>query len=390
MKRILLTYGYHKSGHYSAVRAIEEELESRGISSETCNLWNGKAKTIDALFTIFRAFAAKGVKKVPDFLISYKLLDLFSEELPFNIDLHAYDGIISTHQYSSSVLAAHKSRQQCTTPLIHVHTNYNPFPIRTHPNINFYTGATPKEDAGVDLHQRIVATGIPVRKAFRYDKKPKEKQIVILGGADGFGEIEKIANFAAKIDSRYELHIVCGRNVAAFEELRKRFPSHQVFGYVEDLSEQFSRAEFVITKASGLTIAEALNCECIPIFPPPILSWEDEAARYLCSQGVGVCIPEFDNTSIKIMNALLTSEGYKDALRERGRTIAKPNAAKEIVDLIECSTKEFVPDEQLRMIDEMKSYHDIFSAAQDMPKLADYIKEQIECWLKEHEPNNSN
>ena len=59
MKKILLTYGYHKSGHYSAVQAIEEELNKRGISTEICNLWKGKSETIDLLFTIFRSFAKK-------------------------------------------------------------------------------------------------------------------------------------------------------------------------------------------------------------------------------------------------------------------------------------------------------------------------------------------
>lgn len=390
MKKVLLTYGYHESGHYSAVNALREELESRGITSETCNLWTKKSPTIDALFTIFRAFAVKRVKNVPDFLISNELLDIFAEELPFDTDLSTYDAIISTHQYSTSILAAHKQKQECESLLLHVHTNYTPFPLRTHPLIDFYTGATPREDSEDGIHKKLIATGIPVRRAFRYNGEPKEKKIIVLGGADGFGEIEKIAEFTTKINSNYELQIVCGRNTKVYDELRKRFPSLHVLGFIDDLSGYFNRAEFVITKASGLTVAEALNCECIPIFPPPILSWEDEAAKYLCAQGVGVCLPEFDRAGVKTINAVLSSDNYKQALRQRVREHAKPNAAKKIVDLIEPKKAiEISSNPQEKMITEMKSYHETFSSAQDLPKLTKYLTEQIEIWLKKYEPNNS-
>lgn len=390
MKKVLLVYGYHKSGHYSAVRALEEELEGRGVTSEIYNLWEGKAKTIDELFTIFRAFAANGVKKVPDFLITPELLDIFVEELPFDKNLSAYDTIISTHQYSSSFIAAQKIKQGCDIPLIHVNVNFTPFPFRTHPKINFYAGAVPREDADNTLYQKIVATGIPVRKAFQNAKTSKEKLILILGGADGFGEIEKIAKFATNINPSYEKNIICGRNIMVYEQLKKRFPSKQIFGYVEDLSEQFRKAEFVITKASGLTVAEALNCECIPIFPPPILFWEDDAARYVSAQGAGVCLPDFGQTSIKTINALINSEDIKEAFRERGRSLAKPHAAKDIVDLIYSPRKIIPPNDQAKMVEEMKNYRATFSSAQDLPKLAKYLTEQIEDWLRNYEPHNNN
>ena len=153
MKKVLLAYGYHKSGHYSAVHAIEEELESRGIAAETCNLWEGKTQTIDMLFSIFRAFAARSVKQVPDFLIAPELLEILADEMHFGVDLQSYDGVISTHQYSSSLIATHKQKQGSNVPIIHVHINYTPFPLQMHPLIDFYAGATPKEDTDSKLHQ---------------------------------------------------------------------------------------------------------------------------------------------------------------------------------------------------------------------------------------------
>ncbi len=390
MKPVLLTYGYHKSGHYSAVRALEEELDSRGVATETRNLWEGKTETIDRLFTIFRAFAAKSVKKVPDFLISSELFDLFAQEMPFDIDLHTYEGVISTHHYSTSLLAAHKQKQGCSVPLLHVHTDYTPFPLRTHHLIDFYTGATPRDDAEINIHNRVVATGIPVRKSFHYDGTPKEKRILILGGADGFGELEKITEFAAQLDPAYEPQIICGRNTEVYTRLKQRFSSHQVFGFVEDLSEHFNRAEFVITKASGLSVSEALNCECIPIFPPPIRIWEDDAARYLCAQGAGVCIPQLNATGVKLINGLLNSNDYKNALREQGRILAKPNAARDIVDLLEGRTPASTLSEQARMIEEMRKYYREFASANDLPQLAEYVAKQIEGWLRKYESNNRN
>ncbi len=387
MRKVLLTYGYHKSGHYNAVRALEEELESRGITTETRNLWEGKAQTIDLLFTIFRAFAAKKIKKVPDFLIAPKLFELFATQVPFDINLHTYDGIISTHHYSSSLIAAHKEKQGCSVPLIHVHTDYTPFPILTEPKIDFYTGAIPREDVDTNLHQKLVATGIPVRKAFRYDNKSKEPKILILGGADGFGELEKIAEFTVQLDSAYKPQIMCGRNIAAYEKLKKLSLLPPVFGFIDDISPYLNRAEFVITKGSGLSVTEALNCECIPLFPPPILAWEDEAARYISAQGAGICIPEFDEIGIKAINAILHSTDYKSALRERGRRLVKPTAAKDIVDLLEKPPKN-PTSEQIGIIEDMRRYRETFASANSLTELETYLTQEIDKWLNKYEPNN--
>src|SRR3989338_804183 len=360
------------------------------MCAQICNLWTGKTKTIDELFTIFRSFAAKQVKMVPDFLISKELLEIIAEELPFDKNLSSYDAIISTHHYSSSVIAAHKVKQNCNTLLIDVHTDYTPHPLIMHPLINFYTGAIPLEDAGSELNKRIVTTGIPVRKSFQYYGTPKEKKIMIMGGADGFGELEKMVEFVASINNIYEPTVICGRNTLSYKRLKRKFPKYQILGYVADLSEQFKTAEFVLTKASGLTVAEALNSECIPLFTPPILFWEYEASKYISAHGAGICLPDFGPNSIKTINAVFSSDDYKQALRQQIRQLAKPNATKDIVDLIEHKGRtETRSNPQEKMITEMKRYYEVFSSAQDLPKLAKYLTEQIEGWLRKHEPNNS-
>ncbi len=386
MKKILLVYGYHKSGHYHAVRALEEETSRRGLESEIRNIFAQKSKTVDQLFTIFRTFAAKGVKSVPNFLIAPEFLTTLAN-LPFDIPLDQYCGIISTHPYSSAVLAVQKAKQKTNTPLLSVHTDYTPFPLAIHPEINWYVGAIRKESSETKIQKRSVETGIPIRTVFRYDGTPKQKQVLIIGGADGFGELEKIAHFATNLPSAYEIVVLCGRNNDAYERIRKDIPRCSVLGYVEDISPHFKSAPFVITKASGLTITEALSAECIPILAPPILSWEDEAGRYIASQGAGICLPDFGEISLKTLNAIIYSPDIQGALRARCRELARPNAAKEIVDLL-FSSRSTPNCSQERVLDDMRRYSQEFKNSQDFSSLAQYLTKNSEEWLKLYEPDN--
>ncbi len=158
MKKLLLVEGYYTSGHTSAVRALEEEISRRGLPYNAVNIFTGKSAVIDQIFTIFRTFAAKGVKTVPEFLKEKEFIDLLAEEvlLPELGELDQYEGIISTHPYSSMVLAAKKERERENVPLVDVHTDYTPFPIFSHPQINFHVGAQKKKMSRVKFKKKFV------------------------------------------------------------------------------------------------------------------------------------------------------------------------------------------------------------------------------------------
>jgi UDP-N-acetylglucosamine:LPS N-acetylglucosamine transferase len=388
MKKTLLVYGFHESGHYKAVKSLEEELASRGRLYETINIWRNKSKTVDELFAIFRIFAANGVKDVPAFLTSPKLLENLAKELPISQNLNEYDSIISTHHYSSFVLAEQKTLQKSGATLIDVHTNYTSFPLVEHKNIDYYVGAIPKIDVSERTRNKLVAAGIPVRKAFQYDGTPKEKIVLIMGGADGFGELEKIANFTKLLPNNYGYFIFCGRNDKVYKQLKRKFSQHSVLGYKEDLSSYLKQAMFVITKASGVTVAEAMNAKCIPIFAPPILCWEDEAAKYLSANGAGLYLPDFGANSVKAVKLLMKSKEQQALMKTKMNEFAKPEAAKTIAYLTESKLKVKASSNQPKLVNEVQNHHKHFATSKNMPDTASYLSKQILKWMKDHEYDN--
>ncbi len=221
-----------------------------------------------------------------------------------------------------------------------------------------------------------------MRTAFCYDGRPKKEQILVMGGADGFGELEKLAAFSMQITSDAEVVIICGRNKQAYRSLKEKYPQLTVLGYIDDLSSHFKEAKFVLTKGGGLTITEALCAECIPLFAPPILSWEDQAAQYITSQGAGLCLPDFGATSKRMVSALFRSSEIQAILRERCRTLAKPHAAASIVDLfISRSVSELPSFPQEKVLQEMKDYYKTFKAM-EQSSLAKGVAYQIQKWIQ--------
>ncbi len=386
--KVLLTYGYHESGHFTAVKALEEELASRGCEFETMGIWAEKSPTIDRLFTIFRSFAAEDVKRVPDFLISQELLDNLAKEHPAKPNLTDYEAVISTHPYSSFVLAEAKREQESDTVLVNVHTDYTPFPIIVHSSIDYHVGALPRDDATKLTLPKMIATGIPVRKNFHYDGTAKQQTVLVMGGADGFGKIKPILSMMEKLPQDYSYVVFCGRNIQLQNQLQQEFPQHTFASFIEDPSPYFKSAKFIITKASGLTLTEALNSECIPIFAPPILFWEDEAAKYLSTQGAGLYLPDFGEYSTQASTQLLKSEDQQALIRNRMRLLRKPNAAREIVDLIEERPRILPVYDQSGVLEIMQENQRFFAGCESMPATANYLAQQIMRWVQNYETDS--
>jgi len=386
MKNVLLVYGYHQSGHYSAALAVKEELDARGYRADIQNIWVNKSEVIDKLFAIFRRFARNRNKNVPDFLGSQELLTHLANELPIDIDLERYDAIVSIHPYSSFVLAEEKKKKQLNNALIDVHTDYTPFPIVQHEFIDYHVGAIPTDNTSKALRKKIVATGIPIKSPFYSEESTKSDTILVMGGADGFGPLEKILLFLRGLSVDFEVSVFCGNNEDLYHQLLKdRRPNENIFPYVDDMVPYFKTGKFVVTKASGLTATESIATDCIPVFTPPVLFWEDESAKFLSSRGVGLYLPDYEQGSLESLELLLSSPEHQNLMIKRMQKMKRPNAAKGIVDLIE--SEPIVESNEMNqgnsdLVNDMRDYLGFFQSEHlNFKCTAVYLTEQIKRWL---------
>ena len=387
MINTLLVYGYHRSGHYSAALAVKEEFEFRGYKADIQNIWINTSEVIDRLFTIFRTFANNRNKNVPDFLGSQELLTHLANELPVNLDLGSYDAIISIHPYSSYVLAEEKKKRELNNVLIDVHTDYTPFPIIRHESIDYHVGFVPIGNAPNDLKKKMVTSGIPISSAFYSGGVTKNNSILILGGADGCVPIKNVLSFIRKISTNHEILVFCGYNQDLFCQLSKeRRPNENIFSYVEDMTKYFKSANFVITKGSGLTVTESIATNCIPIFTPPVLFWEDESAMFLSSRGVGLYLPDYGRDSLKSLELLLASPDQQNLMKTRLENMKRPNSAKDIVNLVKDKPKISANQDDIRLVNDMIDYLQFFQYDRlSFNGTAHYLTEEIKRWLERNQ-----
>ncbi len=387
MKNVLLVYGYHQSGHYSAALAIKEELDARGYRSDIQNIWANKSEVIDKLFAIFRNFARNRNKNVPDFLGSQELLTHLANELPIDINLERYDAIVSIHPYSSFVLAEEKKKRQLNNTLIDIHTDYTPFPIVQHEFIDYHTGVISVDDPSKVLRKKIVPTGIPIKSTFYSGELTKSDTILVMGGADGFGPLEKMLLFLRGMQTNFEVSVFCGNNADLYHRLLKdRRPNENIFPYVDDMAPHFKYGKFVITKASGLTVTESIATDCIPLFTPPVLFWEDESAKFLSSRGVGLYLPDYEQGSLESLELLLSSPEHQNLMIKRMQELKRPNAAKGIADIIGGRPDVISVSENKNLVNDMRNYLDFFQSEHlNFKDTASYVADKIRKWLGNRE-----
>jgi UDP-N-acetylglucosamine:LPS N-acetylglucosamine transferase len=192
----------------------------------------------------------------------------------------------------------------------------------------------------------IDVVGIPVRRAFGrvVDRQLVRQQrlgelgldphvFTILSMVGAEGSPRALANLAqvASLDLDAQLVVICGRN----EDLRadvaampSRLPLRAV-GFIEDIAELMRSADLLLTKAGGLTLAEAF-CSHVPVVVQDLLPGQETGnLRYVLDQDAVEYAPD-PGALGQLVKRLREQPERRTALIERGSRLARPDAARTI------------------------------------------------------------
>lgn len=200
--------------------------------------------------------------------------------------------------------------------------------------------------AGLQPDQ-VKVIGLPVADRFCQpigDKKslrqilgwPQDHPVVLLvGGGEGMGPIEKTALAIAAANLPITLVIVAGRNV----DLKQRLESDQwpmptlVYGFVNEMPDFMRASDILVTKAGPGTITEALNAGLPMILYSRLPGQEEGNVDYVLSAGVGVWAPE-TSYIVSALRAWITHPRQLELAAEACCQAARPQAAREIARLL--------------------------------------------------------
>ncbi|GAB4557099.1 MAG: glycosyltransferase [Anaerolineae bacterium] len=201
---------------------------------------------------------------------------------------------------------------------------------------------------------QVVVTGMPVSLKFhlpavtpdqRRSKRlelgldPDLATVLLLSGGEGMGPVQPIAEaIASALQQRVpaQMAIICGRN----RSLQQRLSRHpwpipvSVQGFVDNMPDWMTAADCVVTKAGPGTISEALIMGLPILLSGYIPGQETGNVPYVVDQGVGAYAEQPAEIARIVTEWLRPGNPELIQMRQRARSLARPDATLRIVDEI--------------------------------------------------------
>jgi UDP-N-acetylglucosamine:LPS N-acetylglucosamine transferase len=355
-QRVLLVHSRVGGGHLSAARALAEQLLATGQA--TTSLVDAYLDCGRGPVRLFPAAYARLARHHPRL---WSLLYHGSNRLNPNLVLRPLlkaglrrvlrqaqpDVVISTLPMVNGALAEVVAEigARLEVVLTDWHAIHRLWVAR---GVDYYTA--PTDSARQDCinfgapPDAVDTVGIPVRAVFAAHVSPRMAEgftILAMVGAEGSpAALENIARLA-RLDLDARMVVLCGRN----DELRRhieRLPAHlplQAFGFVDNVADLMRSADVLVTKAGGLTLAEAFCCQ-VPVVVHDVLAGQEAGNLEYVLSHQAVEYAAQPEAMASIVASLYADPTRRAQLAERGAQLARPEAAariaRNVLERLEC------------------------------------------------------
>ncbi|MBK6880678.1 MAG: glycosyltransferase [Elusimicrobia bacterium] len=259
--------------------------------------------------------------------------------------------IVCTQAIPVGLLSALKARGKIRTPLVGILTDFGVHKYWISPEVDLYL--TPSEEIrrrvirlGVP-ESRVRVTGIPVDPHFgaRGDKgeerralglSPTRPTVLVMGGNYGLGPVEDAVHALRHLPLGLQFIVVGGTNRRLVRSLNARFGDDRhvrVLGHTRTIHRLMDASDVLISKPGGLTTSEALAKGLPMIIIEPIPGQEERNAQFLLRHGAAVRADTLDEL-VRSVGGLFNHRGRLEQLRENGRALARPWAARDAAEAI--------------------------------------------------------
>lgn len=196
--------------------------------------------------------------------------------------------------------------------------------------------------------RRCHVTGVPVRADFfAMPERPRDPRpaLLVFGGSQGAHAINEVTITSLKalqkeIPGLFIIHQLGERDYAdaQAEYLRAGVPA-EVYPFIENMPEAFSRADLLLCRSGASTVAEVTAAGKPAIFIPFPRAADDHQLRNaeaLARAGAALLIPEKELTSARLVKTVAELLRDRPRLAQMGKAakaLAHPDAAFEIAAL---------------------------------------------------------
>lgn len=277
---------------------------------------------------------------------------LNTRKLDAEIDRLAPDAIVCTHFLPAELLSRRIAQGRATPPVwVHV-TDFDIHGLWLQSHMQGYFVASEEVAArlaarGID-RSHIHVTGIAIMPQFSQAPTrqvaaaelgidPEKTTLLMMSGGAGVGGIESLVESAAALPRDLQIVALAGRNEELLARLRgiaQRHPSRVVpLGFTRTIERAMAAADVAITKPGGLTTSECLAMQLPMIVVSPIPGQEERNADFLLESGCAIKAVDAAAFAYKLQ-ALVDAPDRLARMRASERVVAKPHAARSILDIV--------------------------------------------------------
>lgn len=352
MKRLLFCHAPFGSGHTMAKVALEEAIRQEDIAIVCHNIdvfsylpnrliqmmLSGYRLMLSHMPSVYRYLYHQG-EKVSISGMMHLLLRYQKSRLLQEISIYRPDAIVCTHATPTMLAAMLREEGMIDVPIIAVVTDYTLHRLWIHHQVERYFVAhdalKSKLIAQGIVKECIIVSGIPVRGCFYSGKKRHgAKQVLVMGGGWGLIDLPAIMRAVTRLDEPPEVKVIAGSEEGRSKLCRAlRGYSHhiKVEGYCQNVDEAMSRATVLITKAGGVTVAEAMAMR-VPLILFGSLPGQEEANEaYLREAGAALVASNVEVLTHLIAEILENKEKQCERMIRRQEQLSKRDSANIIV-----------------------------------------------------------
>ncbi|MGQ9557334.1 MAG: MGDG synthase family glycosyltransferase [Desulfurispora sp.] len=260
--------------------------------------------------------------------------------------------ILCTHPFPLGVMDALRSSGLLTGCLLAgVITDFTVHAYWVFEHVDIYIVGTPElvgEFAAFGIDSRVVRpVGIPVLPAFASQPDRTAARaalgldlqlpvLLLMGGGLGMGAMLDVATLLGHADLSCQIVCIAGRNTVLQDKLSRmapelRQPLH-VVGYTEQVPLYMAASDLLISKAGGLTCAEALASGLPMVVVSPLPGQEERNAQFLAAAGAGVYVKKLSHL-LPVLQDIFRSPGCLARMADAARRYGRPRAA---YDSVQC------------------------------------------------------
>lgn len=354
-------------GHNAAGKAVKEQLEREGheavmldpfslagekTAKRVGNAYIKVASKLPGLFGfIYKLGSAISSSKHKSPV--YYANTLMVKRLKAYLDENHFDAVVMPHLFPAEMMTCMKRRHMDIPPTVVISTDYTCIPFFEETECDYYI--IPHKDLmAEDMEKgipenKLYPLGIPVGHSFsaKNDKQhakaklhlPPDKPVyLVMSGSMGFGKIHLfVFELTRKLNHDEQLIIICGNNKKMYHMLKYTYFRNKnvhITGFTDHVSEYMDASDVIFTKPGGLTSTEALVKNIPVVFTAAIPGCETKNREFFVSKGLALA-SEHVHIQISQGITLVENSDIRNAMTATQKRIAKPDAASDIVKLLE-------------------------------------------------------